>query len=86
MEIDIPDLQDVRFVENCEVCDGRGVTLTAYTSKTRMIKDETCFRCEGQKIHLTRPGERLLEFLKAIGYVIPNTHIDGWKHVNPRDT
>lgn len=70
MEIEIPDLEDVRFVERCGACYGYGVT----------GKRETCWRCDGQKTVLTAVGGRLIAFLKGLGI---NVKEDGWKDVAP---
>ena len=68
MEIDIPELEDLKFVEDCGRCyDGQ------YAGKP-------CYRCAGLGKFLTNPGERLIKFLKSLGIHIPNP--EGWKEID----
>lgn len=71
MDINIPDLDELKFVKKCQVCNGLGKIVDRKTNKS-----EECFICNGDKVLLTNVGERFIEFLEFLGL---NPDRDGWK-------
>lgn len=79
MEIDIPDLQDLKFEEICD-CRYRG-HLSMYVGDkwTQVLRPKQlkygepfpkCPTCKGEGSYLTPVGERLIEFLTNRGLVL----------------
>ena len=81
MEIDIPDLDDVLFVEDCGWCNAQGKRPDSPkkipgTNKWAMPELITCTSCGGVGNKLTKVGERLIKFLDSLGVPLKK---DGWK-------
>lgn len=84
MEIEIPNLQDLEFVERCWHCAGSG---NLWTEPKRAYKDRPavassaypCPTCDGKGRTLTQVGDKLIEFLKSLGVAIPKE--DGWRQL-----
>lgn len=81
MEIEIPDLNDIKFEEGCGYCDDNGTRDRGYVELPRAKGQrqkygppdpprEKCDWCRGTKIRLTPVGERLVEFLTKRGVVL----------------
>jgi hypothetical protein len=58
MEIEIPDLDDVKFTRKCPNCPRYGDC------------DRSCDRCSGDSVVTNAVGHELLEFLRAHGVLV----------------
>jgi len=86
MDITVPDLDELEFVARCARCMGNG-TFTEYVDNGKGArprhteKTKPCQQCGKSGVQLTNVGERLIEFLKAVGVVIPQP--DGYRTLRP---
>jgi hypothetical protein len=72
MQVEIPDLDDIKFLEMCHQCYGTGrqsVYSPLKKGEVQKVSYEPCRNCEGKEQVLTLLGERLKEFLEFLGVI-----------------
>ncbi len=69
MEIDIPDLDDIKFSYVCR-CTGPSYKPTE--------PDKSCPRCEGRGFRVSGAGDELLRFLKEQGFRPTHINLTGY--------